>query len=58
MSGKKDPAPWVHTSGQRVADPTGRAAPQGGYTYLPREGYADHPDRYVSTRWPGIGSDR
>lgn len=45
-----DPVPWQHVNGDRVADPGGPGTPQGGYTYLPREGYADFADRYVSTR--------
>lgn len=50
MTTQNDPAPWVHASGVRVAHPFGPDSPVGGFTYLPREGYADHPDRYVSTR--------
>ncbi len=46
-----DPAPWVHVDGTRVSDPRGEGSPMGGYTYLPREGYDDYPDRYVSTRF-------
>lgn len=45
-----DPAPWRHVDGVRVADPYADDAPAGGYTYLPRAGYFDHEDRYVSTR--------
>lgn len=45
-----DPLPWVHTSGERAADPHAPGAPQGGYTYSPREGFSDYPDRYISTR--------
>ena len=50
MSTQNDPTPWVHTSGIRVTDPFEPGGPVGGFTYLPREGYADHSDRYVSTR--------
>lgn len=49
-----DPTPWVHVDGARVADPHAPEAPEGGYTYSPREGYAGHPDRYVSKRWPNL----
>jgi hypothetical protein len=52
-----DPAPWRHVDGARVADPTAPDAPQGGYTFLPREDYSDHPERYVSTRWPNHDRD-
>lgn len=47
-----DPAPWVHVDGARVSDLYATDSPQGGYTYRPRIGYDDYPDRYVSTRWP------
>lgn len=47
---ERDPAPWRHVSGVRTTDPWAPGAPAGGYTYDPREGYADHADRYVSTR--------
>lgn len=47
-----DPAPWVHVDGTRVSDPGQDGAPRGGYTYRPRMGYDDYPDRYVSNRWP------
>jgi hypothetical protein len=50
VSAQKDPAAWVNVSGARVADPYDPNGPGGGFTYLPREGYADYPDRYVSTR--------
>lgn len=53
-----DPIPWVHTGGTRVADPHASDSPQGGYTYLPREGYDDYPGRYVSTRFRGHSSDQ
>ena len=46
----KDPTPWRHVGGARVADPHGADAPQGGYTFAPRPGYTDFPDRYISTR--------
>ncbi len=45
-----DPAPWMHISGVRVADPRAEDSPMGGYTYRPREGYDDYADRYISTR--------
>lgn len=52
----RDPAPWVHgRTGARVTDPQAQGTPTGGYTYLPRSGYSDYPDRYVSTRWPSVG---
>lgn len=44
-----DPQPWRHISGARVADPYEVGAPEGGYTFDPREGYDDYPERYVST---------
>lgn len=50
-SSGRDPKPWVHTSGVRVADPRAEDSPIGGYTYRPRKGYDDYPDRYVSTRY-------
>jgi hypothetical protein len=45
-----DPTPWQHVVGDRVANPHAADAPDGGYTYLPRLGYADHQNRYISTR--------
>ncbi|WP_347956134.1 hypothetical protein [Gordonia aichiensis] len=45
-----DPLPWVHVSGERTADPHAPGAPQGGYTYSPRGGFSDYPNRYISTR--------
>lgn len=48
-----DPLPWRHASGARVEDPGAPGAPQGGYTFDPREGYDDHPERFISTRSPG-----
>lgn len=45
-----DPAPWRHVSGVRVADIGAKDAPQGGYTFMPRSGYSDYPNRYISTR--------
>lgn len=50
--GGRDPLPWRHTSGVRAAGPGGEGLPSGGYTYLPRPGYSDHEDRYISTRSP------
>lgn len=47
-----DPTPWRHASGERVSDPSAPNAPIGGYTYLPRPGYSDYGDRYISTRSP------
>ncbi|WP_122941030.1 hypothetical protein [Brachybacterium sp. EE-P12] len=47
-----DPLPWRHTSGFRSAEPGGIDLPSGGYTYLPRPGYSDYEDRYISTRSP------
>lgn len=50
-----DPTPWKHVDGERVSDPSAPNAPNapiGGYTYLPRPGYSDHGDRYISTRSP------
>jgi hypothetical protein len=44
-----DPEPWRHVSGARVAEPWAPESPSGGYTFDPRPGYADYPDRYVST---------
>lgn len=49
---RPDPKPWKHVDGERVADPNASNAPIGGYTYLPRPGYSDHEDRYISTRSP------
>ena len=49
---KPDPTPWKHTNGERVTDPGASNALIGGYTYLPRPGYSDYPDRYISTRSP------
>lgn len=50
MSGQNDPTPWRHVGGERVADPYATGSPQGGYTYDPRPGYSDYPDRFISTR--------
>ena len=50
MDVQNDPLAWVHTSGVRVAVPWTADGPAGGYTYLPRQGYADYPDRYISPR--------
>lgn len=50
--GGRDPLPWKHTSGLRAAETGGEGLPPGGYTYLPRPGYSDHEDRYISTRSP------
>ena len=47
-----DPTPWRHIDGERVADPFAPDSPRGGYTFDPREGYSDYPDRYISTRDP------
>lgn len=47
---ERDPQPWRHVDGTRVADPYAKDAPMGGYTYDPRPGYSDYPDRYISTR--------
>lgn len=55
---KNDPAPWRHVDGTRVGDGGQDGAPQGGYTYSPRMGYDDYPDRYVSTRWPELNERR
>jgi hypothetical protein len=44
-----DPLPWRHTSGVRAEGPGAPGAPQGGYTFDPREGYDDFPERYIST---------
>lgn len=44
-----DPTPWRHVSGERATDPHALGAPTGGYTYDPREGFSDYPDRYLST---------
>lgn len=49
---RPDPKPWKHVDGERVSDPSAEGAPQGGYTYLPRRGYSDYEDRYISTRSP------
>lgn len=50
--GGRDPLPWRHTSGLRATEPGGDGLPSGGYTYLPRPGYSDYEDRYISTRSP------
>lgn len=55
VSGGNDPAPWVHVGGTRVSDPRAPESPQGGYTYRPRHGYADHAERFQSRRWPFDG---
>lgn len=49
MTTHPDPAPWRHVDGSRVAHPYADGAPAGGYTYAPRPGYSDYPDRYIST---------
>ena len=50
----RDPKPWVHMeSGSRVSDPHASDL-VGGFTYYPRAGYSDYPDRYVSTRFGDI----
>lgn len=43
----EDPMPWRHVDGARVSDPWALNSPIGGYTYDPRPGYRDYPDRYV-----------
>jgi hypothetical protein len=45
-----DPVPWRHVDGDRVADPRASTSPMGGYTFDPRPEYADHANRYISTR--------
>ena len=50
MNQHPDPLPWVHVSGVRTSDPHALDAPIGGYTFSPREGYSDYPDRFISTR--------
>lgn len=49
---RPDPKPWKHVDGERVSNPNASNAPIGGFTYLPRPGYGDHKDRYISTRSP------
>lgn len=51
-----DPMPWRHVDGERVADIYASASPEGGYTFDPRPGFEDYPDRYISTdKAPGGG---
>lgn len=45
-----DPTPWRHASGTRVADPFDPDGPRGGFTFDPRPGYSDYPERFISTR--------
>lgn len=50
------PDQWA-TGNAAISDALHRSAvavnaPIGGYTYLPRPGYSDHGDRYISTRSP------
>lgn len=40
MSRNLGPKPWKHVDGERVSD------------FLPRPGYSDHEDGYISTRSP------
>lgn len=53
-----DPTPWRHIDGERVADPWAHDSPEGGYTFAPRPGYADYPERYISTRHSTKGEIR